>query len=523
MATRINANYRARLYAVHSWSGILFGLLLYAVSFSGVTALFHDELFQWERPEVRQGANPSSSPIDIDQLLSRELTHGMGDVFLLPPRADRPAWGMIRPSEDPESDEKRRTEHTLTDGREIDAPYYGVARFFQNLHTNLHAGRTGGYVVGATGLLMLILIVSGVLVHARFTDSFTTYRPERSRHVRWLDTHNVLGVWMLPFHAMIAFSGAVLGLAGVYILGITFLLFEGDIDRAQTFMFGDHPEPAGVIAPMAGLSAMLADAETQEPNGEAVFIQLENWGDSEAFVKISRKLDDELGPGREFAYKGTTGERQDAQGLYDSTSGSIYLALISLHYGTFGGPLLKLIYTVLGLGLCGLILSGCYIWLERKRSRSPRACAILEKLVPAFAFGMAAATGGALAAHHLAPAQDTVYWIGVVYFSSWIITGAILYLVPTEARDKTAAGILAASFLAPPIVHATVTGDHLIRSLGRQDLWVGLVDLSMILIAAGALIWLLRSSTRQGRAATQPTGEKTRTRQRSDIASPSRP
>ena len=62
MATRINANYRARLYAVHSWSGILFGLLLYAVSFSGVTALFHDELFQWERPEVRQGANPSSSP-----------------------------------------------------------------------------------------------------------------------------------------------------------------------------------------------------------------------------------------------------------------------------------------------------------------------------------------------------------------------------------------------------------------------------------------------------------------------------
>ncbi len=262
MKALVSSTTRARLYTVHSWAGVLFGLLLFVFCFSGVPALFHDELFQWERPQVRA----PGAPISLDTLLRRELRPDVDHLFVLLPRADRPAWGIVQhPPEGGGLSLRTRDEYDLS-GQKVAGPYYGVARFLRRLHTNLEIdGPAGRYTVGFGGVVLMVLLLTGVIIHARFLESLTSWRPGGSRHVRWLDAHNVLGVWMLPFHVVIAFSGAVLGLAGLFLSIIAFVVFEGDIGRAQDMLVGSHREASGEAATMQPLEAMIEDAARRVP------------------------------------------------------------------------------------------------------------------------------------------------------------------------------------------------------------------------------------------------------------------
>ena len=64
--------------------------------------------------------------------------------------------------------------------------------FFFTLHYDLHAGMVGLYIVGIAGMLMLVALVSGTIVHRRI---FRTSSPCARRRAQraWLDAHNVLG------------------------------------------------------------------------------------------------------------------------------------------------------------------------------------------------------------------------------------------------------------------------------------------------------------------------------------------
>lgn len=513
---RVSTRTRARLYAVHGWTGVLFGLVLFAFSFSGVVALFHHELFQWERPAARQQAGPH---VSIDTLLAEHVRPENDHINVFPPRAGQRAWRLVQ-SAGGEGDEvppvHERTEHDAATGEVLDTPFDGVARFFRQVHTNLLLEQWGRYTVGVGGLLLLLALLSGIIVHARFTESFTTYRPERSRHVRWLDTHNVIGVWLLPFHVMIAFSGALLGLAGIFISVLAFVVFQGDVEEAQSLLLGEEPEPTNVVAPMASVQSMIVDTDRHAPPGEVVFIDFHHWGDENAVVRISRTVPERLGLGKEFVYRGATGELLEVRDFGDTYAGAVYAAMVPLHYGTFGGPVLKVAYALLGLGLCMLIVSGCYVWIERRRTRAPRASMALERVVPAFTFGMAAATGAALASHHALDTTDMPFWIGAVYFSTWLAVGAAVAMAPAGARSKIGAAAVAAFFALAPIVHGATTGDHLGRSLARGDLWVGLIDLGLLAVAAACALWAvtLRSATApagaaEGRAVTHASAPRT--------------
>ena len=64
------------------------------------------------------------------------------------------------------------------------------------LHTDMFAGLPGKLFLGFMGLLLLVAIVSGVVLYAPFMRKldFGTLRTERSRRIKWLDYHNLLGV-----------------------------------------------------------------------------------------------------------------------------------------------------------------------------------------------------------------------------------------------------------------------------------------------------------------------------------------
>lgn len=77
--------------------------------------------------------------------------------------------------------------------------------------------RAGGFVVGMTGVALPSSLISGILAHPRtFRDAFHL-RLGGSPRLQEADLHNRIGVWGLPFHFIVALSGAFLGLLTIVV------------------------------------------------------------------------------------------------------------------------------------------------------------------------------------------------------------------------------------------------------------------------------------------------------------------
>jgi len=495
---------RRRLYRVHSWTGLSLGLLLYVVCFSGSTALFTDELFRWERPGVRFGAVDSPA---IDPIVRREL-HGIDaehGVLVFLPSTAHPTVGLSYEVHTDAGEELfHHREIDPRSGAEI-GDQGGVGHFLRELHANLLIeGRIGRYAVGLVGLAFLLSIATGVVIHAKFFRHLFTYRGDESRNVRWLDTHNVFGVWLLPFHAIIAFSGALLGLVGVFLTVLAFSSFGGDVEKATEAILGTPPVASGRDATMVDIDAVIADLRRREPIADRMLLHIEHWGDANAEAHAFVARDGSLDANHEHRYSLATGEHLGRKSLGDSYAGRLYAAMLPLHYATFGGFALKLAYLIMGIGSSVLVASGLMVWLVRREKQYPKTHGAMRRLLPGFTTGMATATAAAFIAEHALPQTDApVFWVGVVYFATWTVTIAA-GLALADARRATGLGILATGVLlalAGP-VHWRATGDHLLRSAGRGDWYVAGTDLTLLGVATAAIACAVRILSSRPVAAT---------------------
>src|SRR3546814_8556451 len=73
------------------------------------------------------------------------------------------------------------------------------------------AGLPGKLFLGVMGVLFAIAIVSGVVLYRPFMAklAFGTVRRERSRRVKWLDLHNLLGIVTVGWLIVVALTGVI--------------------------------------------------------------------------------------------------------------------------------------------------------------------------------------------------------------------------------------------------------------------------------------------------------------------------
>ena len=91
----------------------------------------------------------------------------------------------------------------------------GVMHFLLQLHTDMFLGLPGMLFLGLMGLFFVIAIVSGVVLYAPFMRKldFGTLRTTRSRRVKWLDYHNLLGIVALAWMTVVGATGVINALA----------------------------------------------------------------------------------------------------------------------------------------------------------------------------------------------------------------------------------------------------------------------------------------------------------------------
>jgi len=380
----------ARMLNGHAAVGLAAAALLYVLCISGTLMVFHQEFTRWEQPDVPEFDRVDGAAVAVAAANALERAEGEPhDLFVRLPIAGMPrlAFGV--------DGEAWYADH---DGRPLGPKHNPWTEFIERLHYYLTLPDTAGLaLVGFLGVLMTALVISGLLAHPRlFRDAFKL-RLGRNRLIGQTDTHNRIGVWAAPFHLVIAFTGAALGLAVTVATAMATL--GGDSEPLAVFepIFGAEPAEDARPASLPDLARAVEAFERRYP-------ELEPWYVSVHHPATRGQATDLLARHPRRLIYGDTYQVDDAgrltgnTGLSDGHLGQqVFASLYPLHFGTFGGLPVKLVYGVLGVLAGVMVASGGNVWLLKRRQRG-RPAAMLERAWSGVIWGTPAALAAAFAA-----------------------------------------------------------------------------------------------------------------------------
>ena len=360
-----------RLFTLHSWAGIVTGLLMFIVCFSGAVVVFKNEIDLWANPSLAQLPR-SDKPASLDAVLTQLQTRYPGatvETIALPDAINPSYFAFVRERGAPAS---TRTKVALrSDTGTVVGPVDSqLGQYLRMLHVFLFFGPR--WIVGFLGVAMLVLIATGIVIHRKILAELFTQRWGRSFRVVMSDLHKSAGIWGLGFHILIATTGAWMGLAP---------LFEQGTKYVTTSANAAAPKPARKVAsetaapvPMQSLDALYATAQQAVPRLEARYVSLRRWGTDTAEASFTGNLSGHLVSTARVDINAATGAPKKVHDPRTAGFWSLVNGLMEpLHFGDFGGLALKWLYFFLGMTPAFLSISGTLIWLDARQQRRREA------------------------------------------------------------------------------------------------------------------------------------------------------
>lgn len=468
----------------HKLLGLTLAAVMYLVCVTGAIAVFYAAFERWEQPGAPEMAQASPEAVGRAVAYARQHIAETGaaptDVYVITPSAEMPRLVIDYEEDvlafDANGDYAGPGAHELT-------------HFLTELHYALHLPwQVGFIVIGVLGVLLVALIVGGALALPRmFRDAFTL-RLDGGRRLSRVDIHNRLAVWGLPFHFLVAASGAVMGLALVAMSVAGPMMFGGDGARAMGEMYGDpaaiaaQAREAGAPANMLPEAQIVAALETlarERPDNPPIYMALNQFGTPDEIVSIGAGHSDRLIYSETYRFD-SAGGLMSADGYAEGDAGRQVLAsMFRIHAGAFGGLTVKLLYLALGLALSFICTTGVDIWLAKAATRG-REHPRIQSAWTSFVWATPAMLALASTFYILwAAPSEPVFWAGLLLLSLagvWIPQRVVHWLAPLMT------GILT---MALPVAHVARFGAD---ALSPAGIWMdaGLALSAALLIALGA-------------------------------------
>ncbi len=500
-----------RLTAIHGWSAVVLGLLLYAVIATGAVAVFATEIGRWSAGGVR-AAEPLEDPIDarIRRLAAEvepEYRHDIGiwagngrdlHVFFHT-HAVNPETGLM--------DDLGTIFRIDTDSGEVLERHDGfiwhepaawetsaLRNFLVDLHVQLYLPSPWGLILtGILGLMMMAAVVSGLLMHRHLIrDLFVAERPG-ARLVSARDRHVLAASWSIPFAFVLAFTGSFFSFAGTVGLPlVAAVAFGGDEAAMLETLYEPPVAEDPTPEPLASLDYILANSRTRA-DGPVSYVDIARYGQADARVHVWH---DPAAGGLLYAvnvYDGPSRAflgRQAPLGTAPSAGGTLYGLMYPLHFGHFAGILSKAVWGALGVAMCFVTLSGLRLWV-RRRAEAPlwrgfgRAVVVTGYGLPV---GMLAAATGFFLSR---PAGDPFWWTPASFVLGAALAVAMAWRVPGDDRLAWLyQRLLGAACLALPVLRIATGGmDWAEGVLTRQT---DILTVDLLLFVAGASLWWQR-------------------------------
>ncbi|MET4700223.1 putative iron-regulated membrane protein [Constrictibacter sp. MBR-5] len=353
-------------YLVHKWTSLVCTVFLLMLCLTGLPLIFHDEIDALLDEQPPLADLPADTPLlSLDDMVAAAVLAYPGERPLyMSFDIDRPVVNVTTgPTAAAAVDQMhitpidRRTAEIV--GNIVEE---GIMHVILRLHVDMFMGLPGELFLGFMGFLFFVAIVSGVVVYAPFMRkiAFGTVRTSRSRRLKWLDLHNVLGIVTLMWASVVGLTGVVNTLSTPLVD-----VWRRDQLTALVAPYAGQPPSERFDAVDAAVRTAMAAAPGTRPQ----------------FVAF---------PGVRFSsnhhyavwLRGATPATQQllTPALIDSQTGELtamasmpwYMLVLRLsqplHFGDYGGMPMKILWAVLDLVTIVILGSGLYLWLGRRRT-----------------------------------------------------------------------------------------------------------------------------------------------------------
>lgn len=500
---------------LHTWVGLGAGMLLFIGFIGGALTMFKEPLEAWVTPPSHQ--LPGTHNIDglVKNLLAQHPT--AGQEFSLKLNSD--LSGTAHWTGESTGHELKLTtpgwQASLNEQGELitQAP---VPSLLTELIDQLH--RTGGiplvaggeylgtYLMGVAAILYFLALVSGViLLLPTLVKDFFALRQGKNRKRFWLDAHNVIGIASLPYHVVISLTV------------IVFAFHDQFYDALAEVVYGDRPmfgapppkpQTAYNIVDLAPASQLVASIQQEAPDfaiKELLYMRLES---PRPMVRAAISNSQQMVQGANSGfvildpYTGKVTNTSMLPGKQNVWSQWI-TPFFALHFGSYGGDLMRWVYFFLGLGGAFLFYSGNLLWVESRRKlqkqgaapvSQTRATRLMAAATVGVCLGSIAGITTTLAASkwlQLHTSQINLSYLWVYYT---VFLGAVVWAF-WRGAPKAAVEILGLSALASLAIPLTSLAGLLAPATGlwaRAEVWgVDATALSATIVFAWAakLTW----------------------------------
>lgn len=506
---------------IHSWVGIVSGLALFIAFYAGAITMFEGPLQRWASPPVDMPAPTplAETPRLVEAVLAEHPESASGYSIRIHPGPEHPArlsWETRPPGADDHDAPVTHYAALAPDGALVvstggSSP---VAQWVDTLHQQVglpFRHEVAMPIMGVIALLYAIALVSGViaLLPSLVKDLFAL-RLGRNLKRMWLDVHNVLGVFSLPFHLVMALTAVVFAFHHQFY----------DTQRALLAPASD----AGFAAPQHEAPASLPDIERLAP--QRIIDRLAE--QAPGFAPTVLHYHDEPDHGLELRVGGRDpryGLRSPTEGFagVDPYTGDIastdYLpgrqgpwfatitSFFALHFGNYGGPSVRWSYFLLGLGGAFLFYTGNLLWIESRRKKprhatsisQTRGAHILGALTVGVSLGSIAGISLTVAAAKILPllVAERAIWHRLIYYAVFL---AAIGWAFRRGAARSAPELLYAAAMTTAAIPAISVLSALVPDLGWNH--AGATVIVDLTAAAGATLLIVFARRAKRRAET---------------------
>lgn len=351
---------------VHKWTSLICTVFLLLLCVTGLPLIFYHEIEEALGNSVEAPEMPAhTAKASLDDIVAAGQKQ-MPDrhVQFMFWDEDHPNLVYLSMALAPDADSKDNEVLVMDErtGQVLDQPNFRdtVMFFIYRLHVDIFAGLPGKLFLGVMGLLFSVAIISGIVIYAPFMRrlDFGTVRRNRSRRVKWLDLHNLLGVVTLTWALVVGFTGVINTWADLVIkawqvdqLAEMVAPYAGKPPLEKLGSVQKAVETARTAAPdMTPSFVAYPQSAYSSTHHYAVFMH----GDTPF---TSRLLKPAL-------VDAETGELTDMRDM--PWYATALLVSQPLHFGDYGGMALKILWAILDVITIIVLASGLYLWLARR-------------------------------------------------------------------------------------------------------------------------------------------------------------
>lgn len=499
------------LFHTHTVSGIVISVALYIIFFAGAFTLFREEFYQWENPKAR-----TQKAADLNLEATLKAIHKSvpnvdwnEDLRLMMPSQENPfikVFGHLKKEKGAEEEHFHLNIHPATLVAEAgDATTIGETLY--RLHFLDQLPVLGRYLAGFVSLFFLFATLTGVLIHWRnMSTKLWAFSLKNSWKQLWTNAHTVFGLLGLPFQLMYAVTGAFYLLLILILLPSVMVFYKGDTRPVyalvQPALGVKYNENSPSKNNQQSLLTMYQQAKEMYPGFSVWYLSVNHLHKADAVLNVNFKSKDVT----KFDIYGGVGFRlETGKKLYEMIPGKnktyvqqVLNGMGQLHFGTFGGLLVKTLYFLMALFTCFVIISGVLLWKEARKNKNYTAeqqhfHQRVTTLYLACCLGLFPATPVLFMAELVFPmGKDHVFWVNTVFFGTWLLFFLLGVWAKSESKMVQLFLLLGGGLsIAVSLTNGFTTGDWVWVSWMQHNYFVFGTDVFWLLI--GLLLLIVKS------------------------------